>query len=109
MASFVLETRDGEEREIPAKAGATLLKLIRRAGIEELEAQCGGGCACATCHVYVVPPAGASLPPMEMGESRMLASAAERRMESRLACQIKFDAAYDGMRVTIAPVDLSNF
>ncbi|ARN83168.1 2Fe-2S iron-sulfur cluster-binding protein [Methylocystis bryophila] len=108
MASFTLETREGARSEVKAKDGVTLMKLIRRSGAEELVAQCGGSCACATCHVYVSPREGVTLPPMRPDESRMLATAGERRMTSRLACQIKFDAALDGMHVTIAPENLDD-
>ncbi|MEF3365235.1 2Fe-2S iron-sulfur cluster-binding protein [Methylocystis sp. 9N] len=109
MASFTLETRSGDQKEIKGKDGVTLMKLIRRAGVEELVAQCGGSCACATCHVYVFLPEGARIEHMGPGESRMLATASHRDATSRLSCQIKFDASLDGMRVRIAPEDLNSF
>jgi enolase-phosphatase E1 len=102
-ASFILETRNGTRQEITGKAGVSLMKLIRRAGIEELVAQCGGSCACATCHVYVTLPQGVEAPSAGAGETRMLAAASHRRISSRLACQIKFDDAFDGMEVLVAP------
>jgi 2Fe-2S ferredoxin len=108
MASFTLETRTGARSEVKAKDGATLLKLIRRSGVEELVAQCGGSCACATCHVYLTLPEGAALPPIRPDEAQMLSSASERRINSRLACQIKFDPALDGMHVAIAPENLND-
>ncbi len=108
MASFTLETRKGARSEVKAKDGVTLMKLIRRSGVEELVAQCGGSCACATCHVYLTLPEGATLPPMRPDESQMLATASERRITSRLACQIKFDATLDGMHVAIAPENLND-
>jgi len=85
------------------------MKLIRSAGIEELIAQCGGGCACATCHVYITAPDGATIDPMGPAESRMLTTASDRSLESRLSCQIKFDARLDVLRVRIAPEDRSSF
>ncbi|HTV33663.1 MAG TPA: 2Fe-2S iron-sulfur cluster-binding protein [Methylocella sp.] len=108
MASFILETRKGAQSEIKGKDGATLMKLIRRAGIEELVAQCGGTCACATCHVYITAPDGVHLPEMRPDEGRMLATASDRRINSRLSCQIKFEATLDGMHVLIAPEDFNN-
>ena len=108
MASFTLETRKGAQSEIKGKDGATLMKLIRRAGIEELVAQCGGTCACATCHVYITLPDGAKLPEMKPDEGRMLSNASERRINSRLSCQIKFEASLDGMHVAIAPENLND-
>jgi ferredoxin, 2Fe-2S len=108
MARFTLETRSGTKLEINGKDGVSLMKLIRRAGVEELVAQCGGSCACATCHVFVTLPEGARLEAMSPGESRMLATASHRNITSRLSCQIKFDASLDGMHVCVAPEDLTN-
>jgi enolase-phosphatase E1 len=101
-ASFILETRNGTRQEIAGKTGVSLMKLIRRAGVEELVAQCGGSCACATCHVYLTLPQGVAAPSADAGEMRMLATASHRGIGSRLACQIKFDDAFDGMEVVIA-------
>jgi len=109
MTSFTVETRSGDRLEVKGRDGATLMKAIRKAGIEELVAQCGGGCACATCHVYVTLPEGVSLPEMAAGESRMLATSSYRNLNSRLSCQVKLQADLDGMHVAIAPDDPSNF
>jgi len=108
MAGFTVETRDGETVEVKAREGATLLHLITKAGVE-LASECGGVAACASCHVYVVPPGDVTLPPIGPSESRMLATAAERTAASRLACQVKFEAAFEGMAVTIAPFDPNAF
>lgn len=102
-ASFILETRNGTRQEITGKTGVSLMRLIRRAGVKELAAQCGGSCACATCHVYLTLPQGVAAPSADAGEMRMLATASHRGIGSRLACQIKFDDAFDGMEVLIAP------
>lgn len=109
MATFTLETRDGSRRTITGKTGVSLLKLIRRAGVEELVAQCGGGCACATCHVYLALPAGTRTTDAEPGENRMLSTTRHRQIDSRLACQIKFEDSLDGMEIRIAPEDTSAF
>jgi 2Fe-2S ferredoxin len=103
MGSFLLETRDGTRREIAGKTGVSLMKLIRRAGVEELSAQCGGSCACATCHVYLTVPEGREPPAAEPAENRMLATASHREINSRLACQIKFDDTLAGAEIRIAP------
>jgi 2Fe-2S ferredoxin len=103
MAKFTVETRGGSRAEIAGKDGVSLMKLIRRAGIEELEAQCGGSCACATCHVYLALPKGAQVAEMTPGEARMLATASDRTVASRLSCQIKFDASLDGLHVAPSP------
>ncbi len=102
-----METRSGERREIKGKDGATLLKVIRKAGVEEIEARCGGGCACATCHVYITHPEGKPVPEVGIGEERMLSISEHRRPESRLSCQVKLEPAFEGTLVTIAPEDLN--
>jgi 2Fe-2S ferredoxin len=109
MAGFTLQTRSGARIEIIGKPGVSLMKLIRRAGVEELIAECGGGCACATCHVYVTLPEGVAASKAELGEARMLSTASHRDIASRLACQIRFEAHLDGMHVCIAPEDTDRF
>ncbi|QRG06905.1 2Fe-2S iron-sulfur cluster binding domain-containing protein [Xanthobacter dioxanivorans] len=109
MARFTVETRNGDQLEITGRDGTTLMKAIRKAGVEELVAQCGGGCACATCHVYVTLPAGTSGPDIGPGESRMLATSRCRSLTSRLSCQVKLDAGLDGMHVVIAPEEAGDF
>lgn len=109
MPRFTVETRSGDRQEVTGRDGATLLKAIRKAGIEELTAQCGGGCACATCHVFVTLPEGVTAPPISPGESRMLATSQNRTLASRLACQLKLEPALDGMVVVIAPEEAGAF
>ncbi len=109
MASFTVETRSGDRIEVKGRDGATLMKAIRKAGVDELVAQCGGGCACATCHVYVTPPDGASMPEIGAGESRMLSTSRYRDVASRLSCQVKLQPELEGMHVVIAPDDPGNF
>ena len=109
MAKFTLETRDGARQEITGKNGVSLMKLIRRAGVEELVAQCGGSCACATCHVYLTLPQGTAMIESGPAENRMLSTASHRKLNSRLACQIRFDDIFDGMAIRIAPEDATGF
>jgi 2Fe-2S ferredoxin len=67
-------------------------------GVEGIEAECGGGLACATCHVYVDPSWQARLPPPAPAEDAMLdATAAERKDSSRLCCQIVVAEELEGL------------
>jgi 2Fe-2S ferredoxin len=109
MAKFTVETRNGTKKEITGKNGVPLMKLIRRAGIEELVAQCGGTCSCATCHVYLTLPPGAKVLPAGPSENMMLANATDRTFASRLSCQVRFDDDLDGLHVVIAPENLNSF
>ncbi len=107
MPHFTLETRDGERHQVKGRDGATLLKAIRKSGIVDLEARCSGGCACATCHVYITHPEGAALPEVGIGEDRMLSVSEHRTPASRLSCQVKLEPALEGSLVVIAPEDLN--
>jgi 2Fe-2S ferredoxin len=103
MAKLVVVTRKGEEREIEAATGLSVMEVLRDGGIDEVLALCGGCCSCATCHVYV--DSDVELPPMSQDEDDLLDSSDHRNERSRLSCQLPFTAAMDGVRVTVAPED----
>jgi len=65
-------------------------------------AECGGACACATCHVYVEQAWLNKLPAMDDMEDAMLDSALDRQANSRLSCQLEISDALDGLTVTAA-------
>ena len=101
MPRITFTDAGGGRREIDAPAGLTLMEAARQQGVEGIIAQCGGACACATCHVYVDPAALARLEPPEDMEQGMLESAWEPRANSRLSCQILITADLDGLHVTV--------
>ena len=68
-------------------------------------AECGGACACATCHVYVDNEWASRLEPLSDMEDAMLDSALSRQPNSRLSCQIEVDDSLDGLIVHVAPND----
>lgn len=105
MPSISVTTRDGTSREVDAAVGISVMEVIRDAGIDELQAICGGCCSCSTCHVYVDSDQLQLLPPIHADEDDLLDSSNYREAESRLSCQVPFTAALDGLRVTIAPED----
>ena len=92
---------DGTRRKIAAPAGITLMEAARQNRVPGIVAQCGGACACATCHVYVDASWVAALQAPEDMEEGMLASAWEPRFNSRLSCQLQLSAALDGLEVTV--------
>jgi len=102
MPDIIVTTREGDERRIRGAVGRSLMELIRDAGIDEIEAICGGTCTCSTCHVYVADEDLGRLPPMLDDEREML-SASAPRAGSRLACQVAVTDALDGLHLTIAP------
>lgn len=87
----------GEAQAVEAEPGMTVMEAAKLNNVAGIEAECGGACACATCHVYVDAAwrdkAGS---PSEMEED-MLDFAFDVREESRLCCQIKVSAAIDGL------------
>ncbi|MEG8040520.1 2Fe-2S iron-sulfur cluster-binding protein [Sphingomonas sp. LR60] len=105
MAKLIVETRNGEERELEGQAGFSVMEVIRDGGIDEVLALCGGCCSCATCHIHVDPAFADKLPPMSEDENDLLDASLDRDATSRLSCQIEFGPALDGLRVRIAAED----
>ena len=101
MPTVIFVQPDGIRREIQATAGVTLMETARQHSIAGIVAQCGGACACATCHVYVDEAWRARLPPPEDMEEGMLEAAWERRANSRLSCQIQITPPLDGLLVVV--------
>lgn len=102
MTHIVFLLPGGERHAVEAEDGESLMEAARREDLPGILAECGGSCACATCHVYVEARFKDDVEPLEDFESDMLDGAAnERRPESRLSCQIRIKPALAGMVVTI--------
>jgi ferredoxin, 2Fe-2S len=101
MPKIVFIEPGGRRREINAPLGITLMEAARQQDVQGIVAQCGGACACATCHVYVNPAWMAKLDAREDMEEGMLETAWEPRDNSRLSCQIHITADLDGLEVTV--------
>ena len=98
MPAIIFQLPDGTEQRIEVATGTTLMRAATENGLEGIAADCGGGCACATCHVYVASAFMDMLPPIAQPENDMLDFvAAERRPTSRLSCQIRMTDALDGI------------
>ena len=93
---------DGGEHSIEAKNGHKVMEIIRDAGLD-IEAACGGCCACATCHVYVDAEWFPKLTAADEEEADMLDLAMDVQDNSRLSCQLEMSDALDGLRVELAP------
>lgn len=91
----------GKTHELLATEEWSIMEIIREGGIPIL-AQCGGSCACATCHVYVDPTWKDKLPEPSEEEVGMLDGAFDVNADSRLACQIIFTDRLDGLKVSLA-------
>jgi 2Fe-2S ferredoxin len=101
MPSLTFILADGATRSVDAPAGSTAMEAAVRNAIPGIDAECGGACACATCHVYVdeawVEKAGAP----EAMEEDMLDFASGVQPNSRLSCQIRITDALDGLTLRI--------
>ena len=93
---------DGKEHALDAVEGWRVMEIIRDHGLP-IKAECGGACACATCHVYVDEAWQDKLVPMGEEEEYMLDEAFELEDNSRLSCQIIMSEELDGLKVAIAP------
>jgi ferredoxin, 2Fe-2S len=92
---------DGTEQVVEAQSGMTVMEAAKKNDVEGIEAECGGACACATCHVYVDEAWREAVGgPSEMEED-MLDFAFDVRPVSRLSCQIKVSDALDGLVVRV--------
>ena len=101
MPKIVFIEPGGGRREINAPVGITLMEAARQHGVHGVVAQCGGACACATCHVYIDPHWLDKLEPPEDMEQGMLETAWEPRSNSRLSCQIHITADLEGLQVAV--------
>ena len=87
-------------RWVEAQDGSTVMETALRNSVPGIEAECGGACACATCHVYVADEWSATVGKASQMEEDMLDFAADVRSTSRLSCQIKVTPALDGLVVS---------
>jgi len=94
--------RKGVAREVEGRDGWSVMEILRDAGFD-IAAECGGACACATCHVYVTDGWFEKLPQRSDAELDMLDMALAVEPNSRLSCQITCSDELDGIAVTVAP------
>lgn len=104
MQQFTLNVTDldGKAHKLEALEGWRVMEVIRDYGLP-IKAECGGACACATCHVYVAENWFEKLVPATDEELNMLDEAMMVEDNSRLSCQILMNENLDGLQVTLAP------
>lgn len=93
--------QDGKEHTLDAIEGWRVMEIIRDHGLP-IKAECGGACACATCHVYVDEEWEDKLVEMNDEEEEMLDEAFEVEDNSRLSCQLIMSEALNGLKVKLA-------
>jgi 2Fe-2S ferredoxin len=102
-ALFIYVTdHEGREHELQAIEGWRVMEVIRDWGLG-IKAECGGACACATCHVYIEDGWGPRLTPPDDEEVDRLDEALGVEASSRLSCQILMSPEINGLRVRLAP------
>jgi 2Fe-2S ferredoxin len=101
MTKIIFIGRDGTRYDLDAENGATVMETAIKSGVPGIEAECGGACACATCHVYVDNAWAEKSGAPEPMEEDMLDFAYDVRPTSRLSCQIRVSDDLDGLTVTV--------
>jgi len=92
---------DGSEQVVDTDTGLTLMESAKMNDVPGIEAECGGACACATCHVYVDDAWRDKTGTPSQMEEDMLDFAFDVRESSRLSCQIKLTPELDGLVVRV--------
>jgi len=101
MPKITFITSDAKPYKIDVQNGLTVMEGAIQNDVPGIDADCGGGMACATCHVYVNEVWIDKLPAKEDGEEDMLDMAFEPKSNSRLSCQITISDELDGLIVNI--------
>ena len=105
MPKIIYQTRDGSRHEVEVETGYSVMEGAINNNIEGIVAECGGACACATCHGYIDAAWVEKLTAMDDMEDSMLDAAFERKANSRLTCQIEVSDELDGLVVHVAEND----
>lgn len=100
MPTIHVTNRNGENYVIDTASGQSLMEALQERG--DVEALCGGNCACATCHVHIDDAWCERVGAPTEDELALLEYSMERRPNSRLSCQIRIVDALDGLRLSIA-------
>ena len=101
MPKITFISPENKEYVVDAKIGKTLMQIAVTNNVEAIDADCGGACACATCHVYVDEAWSDAVGQPEAMEEDMLDFAYDVRPTSRLSCQIKVRDELDGLVVRV--------
>ena len=91
----------GNQKTVDAQVGDSVMQAAIKSNVPGIDADCGGACACATCHVYVAPAWVDRLPAMSDMEKGMLDFAPAIKPNSRLSCQLEVHRELDGLVVEV--------
>ena len=102
MAKIIYITKDQEKHEADVDNGYTVMEGAVNNDVDGIPAECGGACACATCHAYIDHSWIDKIPEMDDMEDSMLDAAYDRQDTSRLTCQLEIKEDWDGLVVNVA-------
>lgn len=100
MPTIVFISHDQQRHEIQADIGDNLMQLAMDNGVPGIDADCGGSCACGTCHVYVQQNQESLVAPDDM-ETSMISMRPDAEDGSRLSCQLAVNADMDGLELLV--------
>ena len=100
MVKITFIDNTGKSRTIDAEPGSTVMETAIKHGVPGIEAECGGACACATCHVYIDEAWRKKVGPPSPMEEVMLDFGYDVRENSRLSCQTRVTDELDGLVVS---------
>ena len=101
MPNITYVSHDGVTTTLEVRAGLSVMEGAVKNAVGGIDADCGGSCSCATCHVYVDPAWTAALPAKSEMEDTMLDFAQDARPNSRLSCQLRVTSDMDGLVVRV--------
>ena len=101
MITITYVEHDGTRHDVATAPGVTVMEAAVRNSVPGINADCGGACACATCHVYIADDWRALTGEANPNEREMLECSIDVRAGSRLACQIAITADMDGLHIDL--------
>ena len=106
MPKVIYRAHDGSEHSLEVRAGLSVMEGAINNSVPGIEAECGGCCSCATCHVYVDPDWSEATGKADPLERDMLESVMDLRETSRLSCQITVTEDMDGLVVKLPELQI---
>ena len=101
MVNIQFIEHDGNEHSVEVSTGGSVMHAAITNGVPGIDADCGGSCSCATCHVYVNAEWLGKVGELSPTEEAMLSLSTDRKDNSRLACQIQVIEGLDGLVVSM--------
>jgi ferredoxin, 2Fe-2S len=101
MVTLIFKQPDGTQQSVQAPEGLSIMEVAIKHNINGIEADCGGGCSCATCHVYIDNAYQEKTGTASPAEEDMLDFAFDVRPQSRLSCQVRITSDMDNIVIQI--------